>query len=149
RRATGGHAARWRPADLGAPPRRRTRYRDTVRCRMARPVGPQRGPPRAAPAVEVTHVARRGALTALAVAAAAAGTTWEVTRRRDSAALDADPHRHVLPAVPIGRPTSLTTDDGTTLHVRDHRPPDPRAAVVFAHGWGMGIRFWHHQLRAL
>jgi pimeloyl-ACP methyl ester carboxylesterase len=80
---------------------------------------------------------------------AAAATTWEVTRRRDVAALEADPHRHVLTAVPPGRPTSITTEDGTCLHVRVHTPRAPRAAVVFAHGWGMGIRFWLHQLHEL
>jgi pimeloyl-ACP methyl ester carboxylesterase len=94
-------------------------------------------------------VTRRGTLTALALGATAAGVAWETARRRDVAALEADPHRHVLTAVPVGRPTALTTDDGTTLHVRTHTPDEPRATVVFAHGWGMGVRFWHHQLRAL
>jgi pimeloyl-ACP methyl ester carboxylesterase len=94
-------------------------------------------------------LARPGTLATLAAGAAAAGAAWEAVRRRDAAALDADPHRHVLTAVPVGRPTGLETRDGTTLHVRHHTPSDPRAAVVFAHGWGMGIRFWHHQLREL
>jgi pimeloyl-ACP methyl ester carboxylesterase len=85
----------------------------------------------------------------LGAGVAAAATTWEVTRRRDVAALEADPHRHVLTAVLPGRPTSLTTEDGTCLHVRVHTPPAARAAVVFAHGWGMGIRFWLHQLHEL
>lgn len=94
-------------------------------------------------------MARRGTLAALAVGVVAAGTGWEAVRRRDVAALERDPHRHILTAVPIGRPTSLLTRDGTTLHVRVHTPAAPRATVVFAHGWGMGIRFWHHQVRAL
>lgn len=94
-------------------------------------------------------MSRRGKITAVAVGAVAAGTAWEVTRRRDLAALEADPHRELLTAVPVGRPTSLTTRDGTTLHVRIHTPAQPRATVVFAHGWGMGIRFWQHQVRAL
>jgi pimeloyl-ACP methyl ester carboxylesterase len=94
-------------------------------------------------------VARGGTLSALAVGAVAAGVGWEATRRRDLAALEADPHRDVLTAVPVGRPTSVTLQDDTTLHVRTHTPAEPRAAVVFAHGWGMGIRFWQHQLRAL
>lgn len=98
--------------------------------------------------VEV-KVSRRGVLTAVAVGAVAAGVAWEVTRRRDLAALQADPHQELLTAVPIGRPTALTTGDGTTLHVRTHTPAAPRAAVVFAHGWGMGVQFWQHQLRAL
>lgn len=94
-------------------------------------------------------MARRGTVAALTAGAVAAGATWETVRRRDVAALAADPHRDVLTAVPPGRPTSLTTADGTTLHVRVHTPPAPRAAVVFAHGWGMGLRFWIHQLRDL
>ncbi len=94
-------------------------------------------------------MARRGTLIAIAAATVATGALWEAARRRDVAALDADPHRDLLTAVPVGRPTALTTHDGTRLHVRVHTPSAPRAAVVFAHGWGMGIRFWHHQMRAL
>lgn len=94
-------------------------------------------------------MARRGTLAAIAVGAVAVGTGWEAVRRRDLAALEADPHRNVLTDVPVGRPTSLTTQDGSTLHVRVHTPPAPRAAIVFAHGWGMALRFWQHQLRAL
>lgn len=94
-------------------------------------------------------VARRRTLAALALGAVAVGTGWDLARRRDVAALDADPHRTVLTTVPVGRPSSLTTRDGTQLHVRAHTPASPRATVVFAHGWGMGIRFWDHQLRAL
>jgi pimeloyl-ACP methyl ester carboxylesterase len=96
---------------------------------------------------ESTEV-RRGTLATLAVAALTTGAVWEAVRRRDVAALEADPHRHVLTAVPPGRPTSVRTADGTTLHARVHTPAAPRAAVVFAHGWAMGIRFWTHQLRA-
>lgn len=88
-------------------------------------------------------------LATLAVGAIGSRVAWGSVHRRDVAALDADPHRDVLTAVPPGIPTSLTTSDGTTLHVRVHTPAAPRAAVVFAHGWGMGVRFWVHQLRAL
>ncbi|MEX1178461.1 MAG: alpha/beta hydrolase [Nitriliruptor sp.] len=90
----------------------------------------------------------RGRLAAIATGAVAAGVAWEAVRRRDVAALDADPHRDVLTAIPPGRPTSLRTEDGTTLCVRHHDPAEARAAIVFAHGWGMGTRFWIHQLRA-
>lgn len=93
-------------------------------------------------------------LAAVGVAAAlgAAGTAWGVTRRRDVAALAEDPDRDVLTSVPPGRPTSLRRDDGTVLHVRVAGPTGraaPRATIVFAHGWGMAIRFWIHQLRDL
>jgi pimeloyl-ACP methyl ester carboxylesterase len=46
----------------------------------------------------------------------------------------------------------LRVEDGTVLHVRVARPPagtTPRATVVLAHGWEMGLRFWMHQLRDL
>ncbi|MEX1164004.1 MAG: alpha/beta hydrolase [Nitriliruptor sp.] len=88
-------------------------------------------------------------LVGLAVGAVTTGVAWEAVRRRDLAALDADPHRGVLTAIPPGRPTCLPTADGTTLHVRVHTPAQPRACVVFAHGWAMGIRFWGHQMQAL
>jgi pimeloyl-ACP methyl ester carboxylesterase len=39
-------------------------------------------------------------------------------------------------------------DDGTPLAVFEAGPHDA-PAVVFAHGWGMGTRFWIHQLRDL
>lgn len=90
-----------------------------------------------------------GARTVVGAAALTAlGASWEVTRRRDLAQLQRDPHRDILTAVPPGRPTAVTTDDGTRLHARvTDATAEPRAAIVFAHGWGMGLRFWMHQLR--
>jgi pimeloyl-ACP methyl ester carboxylesterase len=98
------------------------------------------------------EVARtRTVATVGAVAAVlAAGAAWEAVRRRDVARLADDPHRGVLTAVPPGRPTSLSRDDGTVLHVRvSDAVVEPRATVVLAHGWGMGLRFWIHQIRDL
>lgn len=84
-----------------------------------------------------------------ALAAAAAGAGWEATHRRDVRRLADDPHRDILTAVPPGRPVALPTRDGGRLALRvADTAPEPRAAIVFAHGWGMGIRFWMHQLRA-
>lgn len=83
-------------------------------------------------------------------AAAGAGAGWERTRRADVARLADDPDHDILTAVPPGRPTSVATSDGGCLAVRvADAVTAPRAAIVFSHGWGMGIRFWMHQLRAL
>src|SRR4051794_14455771 len=50
---------------------------------------------------------------------------------------------------PVGRPVTVTADDGVRIaaDVLDH--PDPRFALVFAHGWTMNRRCWHPQLAAL
>lgn len=85
-----------------------------------------------------------GALAALGAAA----TGWELTRRRDAASLAADPDRDVLDAPLPGRGRTVVAADGTRLAVWE---AGPRAgpAVVLVHGWGMGTRFWLHQLREL
>lgn len=89
------------------------------------------------------------ALAAAATAATAVGAGWELTRRRDVGRLADDPHHDILTAVPPGRPDAVATSDGGRLAVRvADAVAEPEAAIVFAHGWGMGIRFWMHQLRA-
>ena len=89
----------------------------------------------------------------LGVAAGLAGVvsaaaTWEVTRRRNLAELQQDPDRDVLTAPLPGIGRTVTSADGTRLAVWEAGPPDG-PIVVFAHGWGMGVRFWLHQLRDL
>jgi pimeloyl-ACP methyl ester carboxylesterase len=84
-----------------------------------------------------------------ALGAAALGGGWEVARRRDVAQLESDPHRDVLTAPLPGRATTVTSWDGTRLAARVAGPDDAPATVVLAHGWGMGSRFWVHQLREL
>lgn len=91
---------------------------------------------------------RRGPLLALAGLAGAAGA-WELARRRDVAALRADPSRDVLTAPLPGRPRVVTSHDGTRLRVQDAGPRDAGTTLVLVHGWGMGARFWVHHLRAL
>jgi pimeloyl-ACP methyl ester carboxylesterase len=92
---------------------------------------------------------RRGGLLAGAVGAAAVAGGWELARRRDVARLADDPHREVLDAPLPGEATRVTSFDGTRLAARVAGPEDAGATVVLSHGWGMGSRFWVHQLREL
>ncbi|XVQ86588.1 alpha/beta fold hydrolase [Microbispora siamensis] len=48
-----------------------------------------------------------------------------------------------------GRRTTVTTDDGVRLAVEIDDHPDPRCAVVFAHGWLMNRHCWQLQREAL
>ncbi|WP_147943017.1 alpha/beta hydrolase [Microbispora hainanensis] len=48
-----------------------------------------------------------------------------------------------------GRRTTVTTDDGVRLAVEIDDHPDPRCAVVFAHGWLMNRNCWQPQREAL
>ena len=90
----------------------------------------------------------RNVVAGLAAAAAAGGAGWQLTHRHDVRRLADDPHRDILTAVPPGRPATVTTSDGGRLAVRvNDTVVAPKAAIVFAHGWGMGIRFWMHQMR--
>lgn len=90
----------------------------------------------------------RDVAAAVAAATAIGGVGWQAAHRCDVRRLADDPHRDILTAVPPGRPAALTTSDGGRLAVRVNDTVDaPKAAIVFAHGWGMGIRFWMHQLR--
>src|SRR5690606_37518699 len=79
--------------------------------------------------------------------AAAGAVAWEVARRRLATDLQADPHRDVLTAPLPGREVTVAGPDGT-LRARV-AGPDDAPTIVFAHGWGMGTRFWVHQLRDL
>ena len=83
----------------------------------------------------------------VAGAAAAGAVAWEVARRRLATALEADPHRDVLTAPLPGRAVTVAGPDGA-LRARV-AGPDDAPTIVCAHGWGMGTRFWVHQLRDL
>lgn len=90
---------------------------------------------------------RRPALTAI-TAAAATAAAWEIQRRRDRAAIEADPE-HALFHRPLqGRPQTVTGDDGTTLHAETFGPQDA-PTIVLAHGWTCQIRFWTRQIHDL
>lgn len=83
--------------------------------------------------------------SATVLVAAAAGAAGVARWRRG--------HVHDGPSVPAstlpGTSTVVTSADGTRLAAQVVRPERPRAAVVLTHGWTMGMRFWHHQLREL
>ncbi|MFA9443979.1 alpha/beta fold hydrolase [Egicoccus sp. AB-alg6-2] len=94
---------------------------------------------------------RRTKLTGAAVGLAGivgAAATWEWSRRRNLAQLLADPERDILDAPLPGMGRTVVSADGTRLAVWEAGPIDG-PVVVFAHGWGMGVRFWIHQLREL
>ncbi|MTV25368.1 alpha/beta hydrolase [Nitriliruptoraceae bacterium ZYF776] len=95
---------------------------------------------------------RLGKLGKAAIAVGAVGAvaaTWELTRRRDASALEADPGSEVLDAPLPGTPRTVVGADGTRLAAQVAGPDDAPATVVLVHGWGMGRRYWFHQLRDL
>ncbi len=98
------------------------------------------------------HRGQRLSVIGAAVALAGGAAAWEATRRRDARALASDPGREVLDAPLPGEIRTVRAADATRLAVRVAGPTggdQPRCAIVFAHGWGMGTRFWVHQLREL
>jgi len=88
-----------------------------------------------------------GTATGLASLAGAVAT-WELTRRRDRRRLLGDPEHDILTAPLPGMGRTVVSADGTRLAVWEAGPIDG-PIVVFAHGWGMAVRFWIHQLRDL
>jgi pimeloyl-ACP methyl ester carboxylesterase len=98
-------------------------------------------------------VVDRRTLTVAGTAAAGLGLAagagaWLALHRHDRAQLAADPHAAILDAPLPGRGRTVWGADGTPLAVHEAGPHDA-PPVVFAHGWGMGTRFWFHQLRDL
>lgn len=95
-------------------------------------------------------MARPGTGTVASLASAAMlAATWELTRRRDAARLAADPDQALLTAPLPGRPRTAVGADGTRLAAQVAGPEDAPATVLLLHGWGMGRRYWFHQLRDL
>lgn len=88
---------------------------------------------------------RRGAgLAALGLGVAA----LELQRRADARAVAADPETAELAREVHGRPVTAVSADGTRLHAEVFGP-DGVPTIVLAHGWTMGIAFWHYQVRDL
>lgn len=48
-----------------------------------------------------------------------------------------------------GRPTTVTTSDGVSLHVEVDGPEDAPLTVVFCHGYTLNLDSWHYQRRDL
>lgn len=86
------------------------------------------------------------------LAAGAAGVTaalaGQALDRRDRRAIAADPELSALAVVPAGRPVTVVSGDGTTLHAEVHGP-DHGPTVVLAHGWMCSSAVWRRQVRAL
>lgn len=83
--------------------------------------------------------------TAAAVGLAAGGAAGAAAWRRAGGG-----HAPERPDVTLpGELVTVTSADGTRLAAHVVRPAHPRAAVVLSHGWAMGSRFWHHQVREL
>lgn len=59
-----------------------------------------------------------------------------------------DPEWAVLAQPISGREVEVTSFDGTRLHAEVHGEPDA-PTIVLVHGYGLGARFWHYQLRDL
>lgn len=84
-----------------------------------------------------------GQLAVLAGAAASAVTGGEVYRRRRAQV------RRIRGIGHGGREQTLTTSDGTKLHVEIDGPESAELTVVFSHGWFMDLTTWRHQRAAL
>lgn len=91
--------------------------------------------------------AQRGGLLAAGVLSAL-GVSWEVQRRRDLRAIEADPEHEILSSPPEGRSVAVRTADGTGLHAEVFGPDDA-PTIVLVHGWTCSLRFWAYQLAAL
>ena len=81
-------------------------------------------------------------------AAALVAGAWEVQRRRDLRAVQADPEWHELNRRIAGRERTVRAGDGTRLHVEICGPEDA-PTIVLVHGWTCDLTFWHHQARDL
>jgi pimeloyl-ACP methyl ester carboxylesterase len=52
------------------------------------------------------------------------------------------------PELPAGQTVSITAIDGTTLHAQVFGPAGA-PTIILAHGWGLSLRFWAHQIADL
>ena len=75
-------------------------------------------------------------------------TAWEIQRRRDLRAVNADPEWRELNRPLDGRASVVRATDGVRLHVETFGP-DEAPAIVLVHGWTCDITFWHYQIRDL
>jgi pimeloyl-ACP methyl ester carboxylesterase len=109
-----------------------------------------RGSPDATLGDEGERVRQSTAVKAIvgAAGAIAAATAWELQRRVDVRRLEADPEHDFLMTRLDGRPSRLTSHDGTVLHVEAYGPEDA-PTVVLVHGWTCTGQFWKNQVRDL
>jgi pimeloyl-ACP methyl ester carboxylesterase len=90
---------------------------------------------------------RRRAILAGGLAAAAAGgaaaAQWRHLRR-----VGADPALEALRNAPAGRPLSVSSADGTRLHVEAFGD-EALETIVLIHGWTEAIRYWTYVIEEL
>lgn len=93
---------------------------------------------------------RRALKLALGGGVAAAGAAGYLVRRRMLAThpLAEDPEWQELHQPLHGREHRVSAPDGTRLRVLA-AGPEGAPTIVLSHGYGMALRFWHHQIRSL
>jgi pimeloyl-ACP methyl ester carboxylesterase len=84
---------------------------------------------------------------AAAVAAAGAGAGY-LGQRRHTRRISDDPERAILEAQLEGRPLSVTSSDGTELHV-ELFGAEEAPTLVLAHGWTEALHYWVYVIRQL
>ena len=88
---------------------------------------------------------RRLAGAGLLAGAVAGGVAWEARQRRrlrELAGTAAPLDR------PEGRPSVVSSADGTEIHVEVFGSKE-RPTLVLAHGWTCSLELWHHQIESL
>jgi pimeloyl-ACP methyl ester carboxylesterase len=94
---------------------------------------------------ERDRLVRLGAAAAVATAGAGAGFA---VQRRHTRRIAGDPERASLEAPLEGWPLTVTSSDGTDLHVELFGDEDA-PTVVLAHGWTEALRYWVYVIRQL
>jgi pimeloyl-ACP methyl ester carboxylesterase len=74
---------------------------------------------------------------------------WLVRLAADHRAIRRDPLHTLLHKPLEGRARSVTSSDGTPLHVMEFGAPDAPATVVLVHGWTCALKIWTPIIRAL
>lgn len=94
---------------------------------------------------ERDRLVRWGAAAAVAAAGAGAGF---VVQRRHTRRIANDPERAILEAPLAGRPLTVTSSDGTGLHV-ELFGAEEAPTLVLVHGWTEALRYWVYVIRQL
>ena len=81
------------------------------------------------------------------MAAAGAGAGY-LAQRRHTRRISDDPERAALEAPLEGRPLTVTSSDGTALHV-ELFGAEEGPTLVLAHGWTEALRYWVYVIRQL
>jgi pimeloyl-ACP methyl ester carboxylesterase len=93
-------------------------------------------------------MADRRRLTPVVVLAGATVVGAAFAQRRHTGSVAADPERALLEAPPRGQSSTVTSADGTELHVEVFGVADG-ATLVLAHGWTETLQYWIYQIREL